>query len=486
VESRDSIQKPFWRIVFAVFFGNFMAALSTTTINVALPVFMDDFNAPLNTVQWMMSGFMLATGVIAPVIGFIGDKLSYKRLYVYALGGFTLTSLLCIFAWNMESLIAFRILQGLFSGIIMPTTMTIIYQVIPKEKQASAISLWTVSAMLAPAFGPTLGGWLTESYGWKALFLMNIPIGIIAMIVTQRFIPYYRLGKGLSLDFVGFLTVIIGTSSLLTSFSQSHSWGWTSWKTMLLMLVGIIMIAYFVMRSLKSNEPLLNLRLFKIPRFTYSLILNCTITISLYAGTFLIPIYLQKIQHESTLHTGLVMLPGTLAMALVSSLVGKVYNKVGPFRLVLSGVILMGVSTWALSRLSMASGTIFIVTWIAIRYVGIAMSNMPVTNSGMSAIPSQSSGQASALMNWIRQGTAALSVSLFSTILSSRTLSYMGQSGANDSQAASRALSLSIQDVFIIGTILVAIAVPLTFFLRKKSHSAGGVIMGKMEDVKNG
>lgn len=486
MESRDSIQKPFWRIVFAVFFGNFMATLSTTTINVALPVFMDDFHAPLNTVQWMMSGFMLATGVIAPIIGFMGDKLSYKRLYVYALGGFTLTSLLCIFAWNMESLIAFRILQGLFSGIIMPTTMTIIYQVIPKEKQASAISLWTVSAMLAPAFGPTLGGWLTESYGWKALFLMNIPIGIIAMIVTQRFIPYYRLGKGLSLDFIGFITVIIGTSSLLTSFSQSHRWGWTSWKTILLMLVGIIMIAYFVITSLKSNEPLLNLRLFKIPRFTYSLILNCTITISLYAGTFLIPIYLQKIQHASALHTGLVMLPGTLAMVLVSSLVGKVYNKVGPFRLVLSGVILMAVATWALSRLSMTSGTIFIVTWIAIRYVGIAMSNMPVTNAGMSAIPSQLSGQASALMNWIRQGTAALSVSLFSTILSSRTLSYMGQSGANDSQVASRALSLSIQDLFIIGTILVVIAVPLTFFLRKKSPSAGGVIMGKMEEVKNG
>ncbi|MBP1964529.1 MDR family MFS transporter [Paenibacillus aceris] len=482
MESRDTVQKPFWTIIFAVFFGNFMATLSTTSINVALPVFMDDFHSTLDIVQWMMSGFMLATGVIAPIIGFMGDKLSYKRLYIYALAGFTLTSLLCSFAWSMKSLIAFRILQGLFSGIIMPTTMTIIYQVIPKEKQASAISFWSVSAMLAPAFGPTIGGWLTETYGWQTLFLMNIPIGIIAIIVTQRFIPYYRLGKGLSLDFIGFFAVILGTSSLLTSFSQSHSWGWTSWKTITLMLVGILILFYFILRSLKAKEPLLNLRLFKTSRFTYSLILNCTITISLYAGTFLIPIYLQKIQQESSLHTGLVMLPGTLAMALVSMLVGKLYNKVGPFRLILSGAVLMAVSTWALSRLNLTTGTTIIVIWIAIRYIGIAMSNMPVTNAGMTAIPAQLSGQASALMNWIRQGTAALSVSIFSTVLASRTLSHLGEFAANDKQAESSALSLSIHDVFIIGTVLVVIAIPLTFLIRKK-NAADEVTVSSKQSV---
>ncbi|WP_246131976.1 MDR family MFS transporter [Paenibacillus hemerocallicola] len=463
MSSSDRRAAPFWSIVFAVFFGNFMATLSTTTINVALPVFMDDFDASLNRVQWMMSGFMLATGVIAPIIGFLGDRLSYKRLYVLALAGFTLASVLCILAWNMESLIIFRIVQGLFSGMIMPTTMTIIYQVIPKEKQALGIGFWSVSAMLAPAFGPTIGGWLAEYFGWKALFLMNVPIGLMAIFAAQRFIPSYRLGKGVSLDSIGFVAVIIGTSSLLGAFSQSHSWGWTSWKTISLLAIGVGVIFYFVVRTLKVNAPLLNLRLFNIRRFTYSLILNCAITISLYAGTFLVPIYMQKIQGANTLHTGLVMLPGTLAMALVSSLVGKAYNKVGPFRLILSGVVLMGVSTWALSRLTLTSGTLFITTWIAIRYVGIAMSHMPVTNAGMSSVPSELTGQASAVTNWIRQGTSALSVSIFSAILSSRTLSY-----GNDGETAVRALSSSIQDVFMLGTVLVVIAIPLTFLLRQK------------------
>jgi EmrB/QacA subfamily drug resistance transporter len=460
----------FWSIILAVFFGNFMATLSTTTVNVALPVFMDDYHAPLNTVQWMMSGFMLATGVIAPIVAFMGDRLSYKRLYVFALTGFTLASALCIFAWNIESLIIFRIIQGLFSGIIMPTTMTIIYQVIPKEKQAVAISLWSVSSMLAPAFGPTMGGWLVEYYDWEALFALNIPIGIIAIVVAHRFIPHYRLSKGVALDAIGFVSVIIGTSSLLFAFSEGNNWGWTSWRTLLLIAVGVCVIAYFVLRTLRVKEPLLNLRLFRIPRFTYSIILNCSITISLYAATFLVPIYMQDIQHSTTLHTGLVMLPGTLLMALSSSLVGRAYNQVGPFRLILSGVLLMGVSTWALSRLDLDSTTFFITAWLAIRYIGISMSYMPVTNAGMSAVPSQFSGQASAVTNWIRQGTAALAVSIFSSILSSRTLSHLNDAKVTSSSGnhADLALSLSIQDVFLIGTALVAIAIPLSFLVRKR------------------
>jgi EmrB/QacA subfamily drug resistance transporter len=468
LNSNEQESVPFWSIIIAVFFGNFMATLSTTTINVALPVFMTDFQVELNTVQWMMSGFMMATGVIAPIIGFLGDKLSYKRLYLFALVGFTLTSAFCTLAWNMQSLIVFRILQGLCSGIIMPTTMTIIYQVIRKEKQALAIGLWSVSAMLAPAFGPTLGGWLIEYFSWRSLFIMNLPIGILAMIFAQRFIPFYRMSKGIKLDVIGFIAVIIGTSSLLIASSEGHSWGWSSWKSISLFATGVVILVYFIIRTFKISNPLLNLRVFKIQRFTYSLIINCIITISLYAATFLVPIYMQKIQHASTLNTGLIMLPGTLAMALFSLIVGKIYDKVGPFRLILIGIIIMGFATWELSRLNLETGMIFIASWLAIRYVGISLSNMPVTNAGMTAIPAQFTGHASAVTNWIRQGTAALSVSIFSSILSSRTLTHLKDIGTTASNAPNLALSKSIQEVFIVGTILVLLAIPFTFLLRKQ------------------
>ncbi|MGF7048425.1 EmrB/QacA subfamily drug resistance transporter [Paenibacillus sp. DS2015] len=454
----------FWTILIAVFFGNFMASLSTTTINVALPVFMKDFDASLNTVQWMLSGFMMATGIIAPIIGFMGDKWSNKRLYVFALAGFTIVSALCSFAWSIESLIAFRILQGLFSGIIMPTTMTIIYQTISKEKQAVAISYWSISAMLAPALGPTIGGWLTELFGWKSLFLMNIPIGLIAVIVAIRFIPSYKLSRSSTLDWIGFGAVLIGTSSLLVAFSEAHSWGWAGWKTLGLVAFGLIMLAYFVMRTLRISNPLLNLRVLTIPRFTYGLIINCAVTISLYAATLLVPIYMQNIQGASSFTTGLVMFPGTLVMVLVSLAVGRLYNKVGPARLIFTGLILMGVATWALTHVGLTSSILFVTAWLVIRYAGIGFCNMPVTNAAMSAVPRESSGHASAVMNWIRQGTAALSISLFSSILSSQTLAHL----EIDEVTPKVALSLSIQDVFLIGTIIIIVTMPLTLLLRKR------------------
>lgn len=474
MSSTEQSAQPFWSVIFAVFFGNFMAVLSSTTINVALPVFMDDFHAPLNTVQWMSSGFMLATGVIAPAIGFLGDRLGYNRLYVGALAGFTLASALCPFAWSMPSLIILRIIQGLFSGVIMPTTMTIIYQVIGKNKQALAISLWSASAMLAPAFGPTLGGWMVEYFGWKSLFLLNIPVGLAAVAAAWKYIPSYRLGTGRTLDTAGFFCVIAGTSSLLGAFSQSGSWGWTNWKTLLLLIGGALFIAYFVRRSLKVQSPLLDLRLFRIPRYTYSLILNCAITISLYSGTFLIPIYVQKIQHGSTLHTGLVMLPGTILMAAGSFVVGKAYDRAGPFRLIVGGALLLGAASLALSRLNTASGTMMVVIWVAVRYAGIAMSYMPVTNSGMSAVPSVNSGQASALMNWIRQGTAALSVSLFSTLLTTRTNAHLHGNAADAAQSL-RAMSKGIEDVFLYGSLLVLVVLPLALTIRNKQTGSAPI-----------
>lgn len=474
--SGSTSQTSFWSIIFAIFFGNFMAILSTTTINVAFPVFMKDFHAELNSVQWMIAGFMLATGVIAPIIGFLGDRWSYKRLYVIALAGFTLFSGLCTIAWNIESLIAFRIMQGVFSGIIMPTTMTIIYQVIGKEKQAFAMSLWSVSAMLAPAFGPTLGGWLTEYFGWKSLFFMNLPIGIIAIAVALRFIPHYRLSQGKSFDLPGFATVILSSTSLLVAFSQGNSWGWTSWKTIGLLAVGVVVLAYFIRRELRVKEPLLNLRVFSKSRFTFSLILNCVITISLYAGTFLIPIFMQDIQHASALDTALVLLPGSLVMAFCAPITGKLYDKVGPFWLILPGIALIGVSTWELSHIPMAATHLYVSGWMAFRYIGIALANMPVMNAGMSAIPRENSGHASSVTNWVRQGVGALSIGIFSSMLAARTLTHTKELGGTGPSAGGlvheQALTFGIQDVFLAASIVVAVAVPLTFLIRDRRSAS--------------
>ncbi|EGG38615.1 MDR family MFS transporter [Paenibacillus sp. HGF5] len=458
----------FWLIMSAVFFGNFLAVLSITTINVAFPVVMEQFHTTLSTTQWLMAGYLLATGIVAPIVGYMGDQLSYKRLFVLALTGFTLSSLLCVVAWNIETLIAFRITQGVFGGMIIPITMTIIYQVFPRERQAYAMGLWSLASMLAPVIGPTLGGWLVQYFGWKSIFILNVPIGLISIVIVSKFIPFYRLTGKKTFDLLGFLTVVAGSSCLLLSFSHGNDWGWGSWKTISLLVAGILLLLFFIKWELRIPSPLLQLKVFKFPRFRYSLILNCIVTISLYTGTLLVPLYLQTVLKLSPMDTGLIMLPGAIVMAAASPIIGKFYDRIGPFRLVITGVLIIVAATLAFSGIGTNTSVLYISTLQLVRCLGIALCNMPLTNAAMSAVSSEYSGHASSITNWARQGLASLSIGIFSALVVTRTSYYMG-AGAVTSRTAT---TMGIDDVFMIGTMVAVVAIPLTFLLRVKKEKS--------------
>ncbi|WP_235948200.1 MDR family MFS transporter [Paenibacillus glycinis] len=475
-EEQTGPKTSFWPIMTAIFVGSFLCVLASSTINIALPILQDHFHTSLSTIQWTLTGFMLAMGTFAPIVGYLGEKFSYKRLFLFALIGFTLSSFLCAIAWEEYSLIAFRILQGAFSGLILPASMAIVYQVIPRERQAMAIALWSLASMMAPAIGPTFSGWLLQNFDWQYLFWMNIPIGLIAIVLVAAYIPYYRLSVPKKFDGIGFATVLLGSVSLLLALGQGSSWGWGSARVISLFVFGAVMLAAFVWQELRTDTPLLNLRVLKNGRYLLNLVITIVLTISLYSGTLLTPLFLQRIQLVSTMDTGLILLPASLVMALVMPIVGKLYTSIGPRWLMGVGIPLLALGTLMLSWSSIDISHSYILWWMIVRNLGIAMVIMPASNAAMERIPRHLTGHASSISNWLRNVFGSFAIAIFTSLLASRSVLHgteLAKAGdANEQHIGMMSFTMSVNDVYMIATIIAIVALPLALFVGKAKPAA--------------
>lgn len=462
----------FWPFMFTLFVGSFMAVMSSSSITIAIPELQRYFGAELSLLQWTLTGFMLAMGTSAPLTGYLGGRFSFKWVYVASLVGFVLTSVLCGLAWDTRSLVAFRFLQGAFCGAIMPVTMTLIYQLLPRERQALAVSLWSLASMLAPAFGPTFAGWLITLGSWRWLFFINVPLGVVAVSMAVRTIPFYRLRVPTAFDLPGLLTVITGTLALLIALSQGRDWGWTHVKTVSLFMIGTLALIVFVVRELRTSAPLLDLRVLANGRYLVTLIISSIITISLYSGAFLVPVFLQKIQGVTPLETGLILLPASLAMALIMPLVGRLYGTVGPSTLMAVGVLMIAGGTYALSRLTPEISHTYVLVWMLVRNVGISLSMMPASNAGMEQIPRELSGHASSISNWLRNVFGAFSIAIFTSLLSTfatREAEVLVQQGMTERREIELfSFVTGINDVYLVATAIALVAVPLSLGIRKQ------------------
>ncbi len=464
----------FWPFMSALFVGSFMSVLSSSTITIALPELQRYFAADLSLLQWTLTGFMLAMGTSAPLTGYLGGRFSFKWVYVGSLAGFVLASVLCGVAWDTHSLVAFRFLQGAFCGAILPVTMTLIYQFLPREQQALAASLWSLASMLAPAFGPTFAGWLITLGNWRWLFFINVPLGLVAGALAVRHIPFHRAQAARAFDLPGLVTVITGTLALLVALSQGRAWGWTDTRTVSLFMLGGVSLGLFVLRELKTRAPLLDLRVLTQGRYVVTLVVSTIITISLYSGSFLVPLFLQKIQGATPLETGLILLPASLAMALLMPLVGRLYGTLGPSTLMTTGVLLIAGGTYALSRLTPQTSHAYMVVWMLVRNVGISLSMMPASNAGMERIARELTGHASAISNWLRNVFGAFSIAIFTSLLSTfaaREAAELVRQGVTErSRLEALSFVAGINDVYGVATVIALVAVPLALGVRK--HSA--------------
>lgn len=406
--------------VMVALIGAFMSILDSSIVNVAIPTIMNVFNAATSDVQWVSTIYMLAMGVVVPLSGWLGDKIGYKRLYMATLAIFVMGSLLCGISWDLNSLIFFRVLQAIGGGMIMPTMMAMIYSIVPRDKIGSGMAIFGISLMVGPALGPTIGGYLVEYVNWRWIFTINLPIGIVGILLAWIVLPDFPSKKAGKLDVGGALSSAVMLFSLLLALSKGSDWGWTDERIIILFAISFFTLLLFVYLELTSDNPLLELRVFKYRSFTTANLLVVITTIGMYAAIFYLPLFLQRIRGLGAMETGLLLMPGALASGLMMPITGKLYDKIGPRPLAIFGVIGLGLVMFQFHKLDVMTANSTIVWWATLRGMVMAFANMPAQTAALSDVPNNLIGRASAISNIIRSVSGSFGLAVLTAILTAR------------------------------------------------------------------
>jgi len=483
--------------------GAFMSLLDSSIVNVAVPTLETAFSASTDQIQWVITVYLLVLGIVVPSTGWLSDRFGTKRLYLVSLALFTVGSFFSGFAWSVGSLIVFRAFQALGGGLIMPITMSMIYQLVPRARIGTAMGFFGLALILAPAIGPTLGGYLVEFVDWRFIFYVNVPIGILGVLAGAAWIPEFPSRAAGRFDAPGAVTSAIGLFALLFALSEGATWGWTSEAIILLFYVAVAALALFVYIELHTERPLLDMRALGYGQFTLSLVVSAITSIALYSGVFYIPLFLQQVVGLGAFHTGLVLLPASLVTAALIPLSGRIYDRVGPAPLAFTGLCVMTVTTYVFHNLAADTPANTIVLWMAMRAVGMALAMMPVMTSGMTWIPTEEVTRASAISNIVQRvsasfGLAALTSAVTGWQASFATAYVAGMTPANTvattlyrdaaalfgsvSQAAAllaglaarQAFVTAVDRLFVVGAAIVAAGIIPSIFLRTNRQAGGG------------
>ncbi len=428
--------------------GLFMAVLDNTIVNVALTPMATSLNASLSSIQWVITGYFLAQAAIIPAAGYFSNIFGMKRVFILCLAFFTLGSLMCGLAQNETMLIIFRVLQGLGGGALFPLAQAIAFAAFPPAERAGASAVVGIPVLLAPAFGPTIGGLLTVNFGWEYIFFVNVPIGIIAIFLAWRVFPADNLAEnrrrgnfdyvGLSLSILGVLAVVYAFS--LVSQSQPGTetpanprgdiYGWGYWLVWVLIGVGTALLAAFAFYELKvSKDPVLDLRLFKKYNFTIASILTWFTAIVVFGSLFMLPIFLEQVRtpNLSALDAGLALMPQGLAAAVAVALGGRFYNKLGPRTLVIIGSVLLIFSSWQLTQLTPTTDGVALMPWLILRGLGFGLTAIPVQTLALQAVSGPDLPKASSLFNVCRQIFSSIGIAGLATLFVQQTSLHVGE-----------------------------------------------------------
>jgi EmrB/QacA subfamily drug resistance transporter len=411
-----------WKIIVVTIAGTFMVILDQTIVNIALPHIIAVFHETADRAQLVVSAYLMATAITTPIAAYLGTRFGMKGIYLFSQAGFLAGSILCGMSWDINSLIVFRILQGLCGGLLMPLTMTMLFTSVPQEQRGSAMAIFGIPMMLGPALGPTLGGFLVAYWDWRMVFYVNVPVVIIAIFLGLSWLEDTAKSR-LSFDFKGFALAAIGFSSLLYGLSYAPTWGWTDARIQGLISLGVVAILAWVVIELRSKLPMLDLRVFTYGGYAQATGINFVTTIGLFSAIFLLPLFLQNLR---AFETGLLLIPQALGPMITMPISGLLYDKIGPRLPVVLGLLTTAFSTLWLQGLDITTSDETIRMILFFRGMGMGLSMMPVMTYALAAVPMNMTAQASALTNVARTVFASIGTAIFATLLDQFQKTYLG------------------------------------------------------------
>ncbi|HEY3842527.1 MAG TPA: DHA2 family efflux MFS transporter permease subunit [Acidimicrobiales bacterium] len=438
-DAKTSVLSPeLRRISSVVVLGSIMSILDTTIVAVALDTLGKDFKVSVSTIQWVTTGYLLALAVVIPVTGWAVDRFGAKRMWMLSLGLFIIGSSLCGLAWSANSLILFRVLQGIGGGMILPIGQSVLARAAGPQRMGRVMSVIGVPTVMGPVLGPVLGGLIISNVSWRWIFYINVPIGIITLILSSRFLSDSEERIRTSFDGLGFCLLSPGLASLVYSLSEvGISGSFTSTPVLVSFVLGVVLMVAFVLHALRIRNPLLDLRLFKNRHFTIANICVFVMGATLFGSMFLLPLYYQVARGQSPWVAGLLMAPQGIGAACVMRLSGRITDRTGPRRIVPAGIILMAVATIPFAFVTTSTNEVLLALTLFARGLGLGLSMMPIMAAAYFDLSHADVPRASTTLNIVRQVGGSVATALFAVVLERQITQNLG------SKSGSGGLSLS-------------------------------------------
>lgn len=407
--------------------GAFITILNQTLLATALPPIMKDLQISESTVQWLQSIFMLVNGIMIPITAFFIGKFTTRRLFLTAMSIFAIGTLIAATSPNFSILLIGRVLQGAGAGIMMPLLQTIMFLLFPIEQRGKAMGYFGLVIAFAPAIGPSLSGYLVDQYPWRSVFYVVLPFALLNIVAAYFLLKNVTKLTNPKMDYLSIVLSTFGFGGLLYGFSIAGNTGWLHANVLLSLIIGAISLAWFILRQLKLEQPILEFKVFKYGVFTLATSLGMIVFASMIASTVILPLFMQTMLGFNALHSGLMLLPGAIVMGIMNPVTGTIFDKYGAKWLLLSGFTILTVTTFMFANLSVDTTFTYLAILNAVRMFGIAMIMMPSTTLGLNQLPNHLISHGTAMNNTFRQiagsiGTAALVTIMITSDLDNGTI----------------------------------------------------------------